>query len=43
MLILARLLDWLCSAFASGAQDALRINQLICPFSEKAGHRSPRN
>lgn len=31
MLLLARCLDWLCNAFASGAQDELRINQLICP------------
>ncbi|MEA3389978.1 hypothetical protein [Sphingobium sp. CCH11-B1] len=42
MSIVTRLLDWLCSAFAAGAQDALRINQLICPFSEQPGRKSHR-
>ncbi|EAT10242.1 hypothetical protein SKA58_00645 [Sphingomonas sp. SKA58] len=37
MLRIARFLDWLCALFASGAQDALRLNQLICPFSSHAG------
>lgn len=37
MLFLARCLDWLCRAFASGAQDELRLNNLICPL---AAHRS---
>ncbi len=35
MLLMARFLDWLFGLFASGAQDALRINQLICPFSHQ--------
>ncbi|WP_269078220.1 hypothetical protein [Sphingobium lactosutens] len=39
MLLVARFLDWLCALFASGAQDALRINQLICPLSHH-GERS---
>ncbi len=29
MLLLARCLDWLCQLFASGAQDEVRLNQLI--------------
>ncbi|SEJ99660.1 hypothetical protein SAMN05518849_12440 [Sphingobium sp. AP50] len=33
MLLLARCLDWICRAFASGAQDAMRLNQLICPLA----------
>ena len=36
MSLLARFLDWLCGAFASGAQDAVRLNQLICPLSRRA-------
>ena len=28
MLFLARCLDWLCAAYASGAQDEVRLNQL---------------
>ncbi|WP_304535909.1 hypothetical protein [Sphingobium cyanobacteriorum] len=35
MLFLARCLDWLCRAFASGAQDELRLNQLICPLTQQ--------
>jgi len=35
MSLLARFLDWLCGAFASGAQDAVRLNQLICPLSRR--------
>ncbi|WP_196221867.1 hypothetical protein [Sphingobium sp. CAP-1] len=35
MLFLARCLDWICQAFASGAQDDLRINQLICPLAHQ--------
>jgi hypothetical protein len=42
MLLLARCLDWICNAIASGAQNELRINALICPCarrkaSEQAG------
>jgi hypothetical protein len=33
MRLLAQCLDWLCRAFASGAQDELRLNQLICPLA----------
>lgn len=29
MLLLARYLDWLCRQCAAGAQDELRLNQLI--------------
>lgn len=29
MLLLARCLDWLCLAFASGVQDEMRLNELI--------------
>lgn len=29
MLFLARCLDWLCVAYASGAQDEVRLNQLM--------------
>ncbi|CCW19982.1 hypothetical protein EBBID32_43530 [Sphingobium indicum BiD32] len=29
MLLLARCLDWLCLAFASGVQDEMRLNDLI--------------
>lgn len=35
MSLLARFLDRLCGAFASGAQDAVRLNQLICPLSRR--------
>jgi hypothetical protein len=35
MLFLARCLDWLCRAFASGVQDELRLNQLICPLAAR--------
>jgi hypothetical protein len=39
MPLLARCLDWICHAFASGAQDELRINQLICPCSRRKAAR----
>lgn len=29
MVFLARCLDWLCLAYASGAQDEVRLNQLM--------------
>jgi hypothetical protein len=35
MLVLARCLDWICNAFASGAQHELRINELICPCARR--------
>mgnify|MGYP001593289273 CR=1 len=35
MLFLARCLDWICHAFASGAQDEVRLNQLICPLAQR--------
>lgn len=35
MLWLARCLDWICNAFAAGAQDSMRINQLICPIATR--------
>ena len=35
MLFLARCLDWICNALASGVQDETRLNQLICPLSSR--------
>lgn len=40
MLFLARCLDWLCLAFASGAQDEMRLNDLMlqCCMKKSAHH-----
>jgi hypothetical protein len=35
MLLLARCLDWLCLAFASGVQDETRLNQLIVGLTQR--------
>lgn len=39
MLFLARCLDWICLAFMAGAQDEVRLNQLICPLARSRHHQ----
>jgi hypothetical protein len=40
MLLLARCLDWFCQLFASGAQDEVRLNELISRCGARE-HRRP--